>query len=246
MRILMIGRRGALGRCHMMAGEGSGDNGGEGGQGGGTPPAEEKPAGTEGGAPPANDEGAEKPFLGEEGAKNGKEGTEEGKQETPKPVEEAEYVAALVKDEALLGDDKSVQLDSALFKAVVPTLQKYGVSPEAANALANNLAKAQIEQAREASKARIEYFERMKQESMRTYTQKDFEQINKGIDKWFKPDGVMNRVIRNSELGADPEFLALMHHLGEAVKVDGIAGAGAGGGGSAGDANGIEGLSKIW
>ena len=161
-------------------------------------------------------------------------------------IEESEYLSALVKDEALLGDDKSVQLDGELFKSVVPILQKHGIAPAAANEMANALAKAQIEQAKTAMQARMDYFEKMKQESLRTYTQRGFEKINAGIDKWFKPGGTMNQVIRNSELGADPEFLALMHHLGEMAAEDDGAGADAGGGADAGDPNSISGLASIW
>ena len=125
-------------------------------------------------------------------------------------------------------------------------MQKYGVSPEAANALANALAKAQVDDAKARMKSRLDYFEKMKQESMRTYQPGDFETINAGIDRWFKPGGILNSVIRNSELGADPEFLALMHHLGKAAKEDGAPGVTAGSGDGGGDPNGINGLSKIW
>ena len=170
----------------------------------------------------------------------------DGAGEPPKPVEEAEYIAALVKDEALLGDDKNIQLDGDLFKSVVPIFQKHGISAAAANEMANVLAKAQIEQVRAQTQARMDYFEKMKQESLRTYTPRGFERINAGIDKWFKPGGTMNNTIRNSELGADPEFLALMHHLGEAAMEDNGAGADAGGGYDAGDPNSIAGLSSMW
>lgn len=146
----------------------------------------------------------------------------------------------------MLGNDGAVELDSALLKACVPALQKYGVSPEAANALANAFAKAQLDQSRQALQARMDYFEQMKQESLRKYTQGDFQTINAGIDKWFKPGGIMNQVIRNSELGADPEFLALMHHLGKAAKQDDGAGASGGGGGAGIDPNTTQGLADLW
>ena len=146
----------------------------------------------------------------------------------------------------MLGDDKRITLDADLYKACVPVMQKYGVSPEAANALANALAKAQIDDAKARMQARIDYFEKMKQESLRTYTPADFETINAGIDRWFKPGGIMNAVIRNSELGADPEFLALMHHLGKSAKEDGAAGAAGGGGGAGIDPDTAQGLSDLW
>ena len=173
-----------------------------------------------------------KPFLGDP--------------KPPTPPSEEEYTKALVKDEALLGDDKRITLDADLYKACVPVMQKYGVTPEAANALANALAKAQVDDAKARMQQRIDYFEKMKAESLRTYTPTDFEAINAGIDRWFKPGGVMNSVIRNSELGADPEFLALMHHLGKAAKEDGGAGAAGGSGGAGVDPNTTQGLSDLW
>ena len=165
---------------------------------------------------------------------------------TPDPLSDEAYDKALVKDTALLGEDKNLVIDHDLAKSVMPTARELGVSPEAFNRLANAMAKAQVDKAREELRGRIEYFEKMKQQSLRTYTQRDFEQINAGIDRWFKPGGIMNSVIRNSELGADPEFLALMHHLGAASRTDSGAGAANGGGGSGANPNGIDGLAKMW
>lgn len=202
---------------------------------GSTPPPDgNKP--TDGGNTPPPDGGDPKPFLGE--SKPG--GT------PPAQATDDDYAKALQKDTALLGDDQRIQLDADLYKACVPVMRKYGVSPEAANALANALAKAQVDDAKARMQQRIDYFEKMKQESMRTYTPADFETINAGIDRWFKPGGVMNNVIRNSELGADPEFLALMHHLGKAVAQDDGAGAAGGGGGPSVDPNSEQGLSDLW
>lgn len=249
MRRLLTGR---LGRHYCIvddAGGGAGGGGGGGKDGDGAPSPDGDGAGGKDGAGAPNPDGGgagdPKPFLGDppkDGA-GGKDGDGAG---DPKPVEESEYLSALVKDEALLGDDKDVQLDGELFKSVVPILQKHGIAPAAANEMANALAKAQIEQAKAAMQSRLDYFEKMKQESLRTYTQRGFEKINAGIDKWFKPGGTMNQVIRNSELGADPEFLALMHHLGEAAMEDDGAGADSGGGADAGDPNSISGLASIW
>ena len=197
----------------------------------GTPPTNGETPPANAGTPPAN-ETDPKPFLGEP--------------KPPAPPSEEDYAKALVKDEALLGDDKRITLDADLYKACVPVMQKYGVTPEAANALANALAKAQIDDAKARMQARIDYFEKMKQESLRTYTPADFETINAGIDRWFKPGGIMNNVIRNSELGADPEFLALMHYLGKSAKEDGAAGAAGGGGGAGIDPDTAQGLSDLW
>lgn len=193
-----------------------------------------------GDAPAPAPDGADKPFLGD-GAKNADADAK------PTPASEEDYTKAMVKDEAIFGDNKALQFDSVLVKAMIPKAQELGVSPENMGKLANALAKAQIDEAREKLKDRIDYFNKMKNESLQKYSPKDFEQINSGIDHWFKPGGVMNNVIRNSELGADPEFLALMHHLGAAAKMDGLAGAASsGGGGGSTNPNGIDGLAKMW
>jgi len=230
-------------------------DGGDGGGGAPTPadpppanpPSDPPPAGTE---PPKDGEGGPRPFLGDQKPADGdarKEGEQTPKDgEPPKAPDEAAYLSALKKDTALLGDNAELQLDQDLYKAVLPVAQKYNVPPEALNDLANALAKAQIDEARTRLQDRVDYFNKMKQQSLQTYTPRDFEQINAGIDKWFKPGGVMNSVIRNSELGADPEFLALMHHLGAASATDNNAGAGAGGGGVSVDPNTTQGMSGIW
>jgi len=260
-----------IGRHHCVmqeAGEGGGAAGGEGGaQGGEGGEGGEGAAGramsgaaqggaegegsAQGGEAEGGGESAQggqtKPFLGGEKPKGDGEGGEKPKGDGGQaPATEEEYLKALVKDEKLLGTEKELQLSQELLKAVVPEAQKLGVTPTQLNSLANALAKAQVDEARTQMRGRIDYFEKMKAESLRKYTEQDFGTINAGIDKWFKPGGVMNNVIRNSELGADPEFLALMHHLGRAAKEDGVSGAGAGGGGSSVDPNSTEGLSKLW
>lgn len=213
-----------------------------------------KPAGTP--ADGAADGDGAKPYLGEPkpagGADGGKGGKPDGEGKDGEggkgaPATDEDYMKALAKDETLLGDDKRLTLDADLYRAVLPVMKKHGVTPAAANELANALARAQIDDARARMQERLDYFEKMKQESLRTYTPRDFEIINAGIDRWFKPGGVMNHVIRNSELGADPEFLALMRHLGEAAAEDGAAGAaeGAGAGGGT-DGNSIQGMAAMW
>ena len=202
------------------------------------------------GEPGAGGGGDPKPFLGDPKPGDPPPAGGDPKPDDPPPPQpktEEDYVKALVKDESLLGSEKEVTLDGELLKAVVPVLQKHNIAPEAANALANALAKAQVDQAKAAMKARLDYFQKMKEEATRIYQPRDFERINAGIDKYFKPGGVMNNVIRNSELGADPEFLALMHELGEAALEDKGGGGGSGGGsGGVNDPSGIAGMSKLW
>ena len=215
----------------------NGGTGGEGGQGG-------TDGGTGGGT---GGTGGDKPFLGNKPPenKNGNEPPKDGN-EPPKPPDEKAYLDAIKKDEQLFGKDDNLVFDQGLIKAVIPVCQKHGVSTEAANAIANAFAKAQLDGARAAYRERCDRFAKMNGEARAKYGDADFEQINAGIDKWFKPGGIMNNVIRNSELGADPEFLALMHELGKAAKEDKGAGAAAGGGDGTGDPNGISGLSKLW
>lgn len=206
----------------------------------------DNPATTQDGTQPTD--GGDKPFLGgkKEEPKNpdGSEPPKDGDQ--PAAPDEKAYLDAIVKDEAVFGKDDNLVFDQNLIKAVIPACQKYGVSTEAANAIANAFAKAQLDGARAAYKERCDYFAKMNGEAKKKYTDADFEIINAGIDRYFKPGGIMNKVIRNSELGADPEFLALMHELGAAAKEDTGKGAAAGGGSGGGDPNGIRGLSKLW
>ena len=215
----------------------NGGTGGEGGQGG-------TDGGTGGGT---GGTGGDKPFLGNKPPenKNGNEPPKDGNEPAKAPDEKA-YLDAIKKDEAIFGTDNDLVFDQGLIKAVIPVCQKHGVSTEAANAIANAFAKAQLDGARAAYRERCDRFAKMNGEARAKYGDADFEQINAGIDKWFKPGGIMNNVIRNSELGADPEFLALMHELGKAAKEDAGKGAAAGGGDGTGDPNGINGLSKLW
>ncbi len=92
----------------------------------------------------------------------------------------------------------------------------------------------------------VQTFQERRDEAAQKYTANDFARISAGIDKWFKPGGVMNDVIRNTELAADPEWLARMRRLGAEVAQDGAAGAGAGSGGSGGSANTFAGISGLW
>lgn len=218
--------------------------------GGDTAPTNAEPAATE---PKTDDKTAtadDKPFLGDPKPKADEPATDDKPNAADEPKNEPpsddDYMKAFVKDEKLLGNEKEIKLDSELAKAVLPTAKECGLSPENYAKLANALAAAQIQQAKDAMKNRVEYFQKMKQESLRTYTPRDFEAINAGIDKYFKPGGTMNYVIRNSELGADPEFLALMKTLGEHCREDGATGTTAAGGSKAYDPNDISGLAKQW
>lgn len=204
----------------------------------------------------ATDTADDKPFLGDPKQKADESAKDEPSTDTAdnqkadeqktEPPSDEDYMKAFVKDEKLLGNEKEIKLDSELAKAVLPTAKECGLSPENYAKLANALAAAQVQQAKDAMKNRVEYFQKMKQESLRTYTPRDFEAINAGIDKYFKPGGTMNYVIRNSELGADPEFLALMKTLGEHCREDNATGTTTAGSSKSYDPNDISGLAKQW
>lgn len=205
--------------------------------------------GADGAATPP--QGGDKPFLGDppqdaQGADGkGADGAKKDGDADGGPSED-DYLKAVVKDEKVLGRDDGLVFDQRLVKAVIPACQRHGIPPEAAKDLANAFAKAQLEGAREMMKERCDRFAKMNGEARAKYSDADFGQINKGIDACFRPGGVMNFVVRNSELGSDPEFLALMHRLGAERREDTGKGAAAAGGDGGGDPNGIGGISKLW
>ncbi len=208
-------------------------------------PAPAAPAATDP-AKPAED--GDKPFLGNPPADPAKPGdpAKTADQEKPGAPDEKAYLDAVKKNEEVFGKNDALEFDQRLVKSVIPVCQKHGISPEAANELANAFAKAQLDGARESLKERAARFQKMNGEARAKYSDQDFEQINRGIDKWFRPGGVMNAVVRNSELGSDPEFLALMHRLGAAEREDAGKGAAAGGDGSAGQEAGFAGIAAAW
>lgn len=218
----------------------------------GTPPADGNPAPTGGqGEPPKTPAeaatGEPKPFLGTQPEKptEGAEAPKEGEQPPTAPDEKA-YLDAVKANKDVLGKDNDLEFDQALVKSVIPVCQKHNISVEAANEMANAFAKAQLDAAKTALQERCDRFQKMNTEARAKYNDKDFEQINRGIDKFFKPGGAMNFTIRNSELGADPEFLALMHHLGAAERIDTVEGAASGSGSPGGDGSSFSGISKLW
>lgn len=202
----------------------------------------------------------DKPFLGNQPTKkegqqadnNKSEGDGQGKkkggegEDKPQPPEEKAYLDGVKADENVFGKDNGFAFDEKLVKSVIPVCQKHGISVEVANEMANAFAKAQMDGAKAAMKERSDRFQKMNAEARAKFTDKDFETINKGIDKVFKPGGAMNFTVRNSELGSDLEFLALMLEVGSAEADDHGEGAAAGGGDGGGDPNGSQGMSKIW
>ena len=130
------------------------------------------------------------------------------------------------------GDEKT-ELSPELVKGMLPALKAAGVKPEQAATLANALAREQMkaEQARVAE--RIANCKAMNAEAMKLYPDKaDWDLIGAGVGKFFKPGGAMHFTITHSELGSDPEFLALMRYVGERVRADAAQGAATAGGGA--------------
>ncbi len=175
-----------------------------------------------------------------------KKGGEAAEKDEKKDVTEADYEKAFVKDEELLGNDEEIVLDKDLAKAVMPTAKELGVSPEAFAKLANALAKAQLDSKNDLTRSRVEYFKEMKQAAMKKYTPKDFERIEAGLKANAKAGGQLDYLLRNSELGADPEMLAILHKLGGMAQEDHATGAASGGGRGGYDPNSISGLASQW
>lgn len=248
---LMIGKR-------LMAEEPGAS--GEGKGGGGEPSATDTDAHSN--APTENgshsDDSGDKPFLGgdatecadkpdtHDGEKPSDDGAKDGEGIDIKSLTDDDYVKAISKDTSLLGDDNAVNFHEPYIKGMAQVFREEGVSPKSANKIANAFAKMQIDEAKESLAKRREYFEKMNQVAMRTYSQSDWRKINAAIDANFKKDGAMNYTIRNSELGADPEFLAFLLKVGATNVTDTVAGATDGVGGSSGDPNTYNGISKMW
>ena len=158
-------------------------------------------------------------------------------------VNEEDYATKITLDETIA---KDVEVDVGAMKAVAPILKEAGVSVETAGKLVNALARYQVEQFKARNAERYADNKRMHDAAIQKYSKVDFEQINAGIDAAFAPGGVMNYVIRNSEIGNDPEFLALMLWYGQHKPTNTQPAGGGGGGGTTGQAAGFNGIAKAW
>ena len=158
-------------------------------------------------------------------------------------VNEEDYATKITLDETIA---KDVEVDVGAMKAVAPILKEAGVSVETAGKLVNALARYQVEQFKARNAERYADNKRMHDAAIQKYSKVDFEQINAGIDAAFARDGVMNYIIRNSEIGNDPEFLALMLWYGQHKPTNTQPAGGGGGGGTTGQAAGFNGIAKAW
>jgi hypothetical protein len=170
-------------------------------------------------------------------------GSEAQTQTQTTEVNEEDYATKITLDETIA---KDVEVDAGAMKAVAPILKEAGVSVETAGKLVNALARYQVEQFKARNAERYADNKRMHDAAIQKYSKVDFEQINAGIDAAFARDGVMNYVIRNSEIGNDPEFLALMLWYGQHKPTNTQPAGGGGGGGTTGQAAGFNGIAKAW
>ena len=187
--------------------------------------------------------------LGESSNPNeSQEGVEKNGQaqtaETPAAPAEVNYADEVKIDPTVAGGN--IEVDKDAVNVVAPFLKEWNVPLEQANKLVNAFAKFQIDKFRERNQERFNDNKRMHDEALRTYSKQDFIAINSAIDSYFKPDGVMNYVIRHSELGNDPEFLALMKDLGTRLPANAQPAAGAGTAGTTGQAAGYNGIASAW
>ena len=185
---------------------------------------------------------APRPADGAQGAP-GAEGAQPALQPAPEPKPE-DYAAGVKLEDGVAA--AGIDVDRAAMDAVAPVLMKHGVSVEAASELVNALARYQVEQFKARNAERFADNKRMHDAALAKYSKVDFEDINAGIDSAFRPDGVMNYIVRNSEIGNDPEFLELMRWVGRTRPTNGSVGATAGGQGTVGQSAGFSGISKAW
>lgn len=166
-----------------------------------------------------------------------------GESGQPAEINEEDYATKITLDETIA---KDVEVDPGAMKTLAPLLKKANISVETAGELVNALAKYQVEQFKARQAERFADNKRMHDAALQKYSKVDFEQINAGIDAAFKRDGVMNFVIRNSEIGNDPEFLELMLWYGQRKPTDTQPAGSGGGGGTTGQSAGFSGISKAW
>ena len=180
---------------------------------------------------------------GQPAAQPAPDGTQTPGQQAPQ-VKPEDYAAGVKLEDGVAA--AGIDVDRAAMDAVAPVLLKHGVSVEAASELVNALAKYQVEQFKARNAERFADNKRMHDAALAKYSKADFDDINAGIDAWFNPEGVMNYVVRNSEIGNDPEFLELMRWCGRHRPTNGSVGAAAGGQGTVGQSAGFKGISSAW
>lgn len=151
----------------------------------------------------------------------------------PKEFTDDDFEKGIVTSEAVkkAAGVEGMELSSEIIKGMLPTIRKVGLNPEQANELANELAMQQIAVAKSQAEARAADIKQMNEEAMKIYPDKQsWDAIGDGFKFAFKPGSTMYNTVLGSELGSDPEFLALMKWVGERVAKDRLAGAPGSGG----------------
>ena len=150
-----------------------------------------------------------------------------------KAYSDEDFTKAIVASDAVkkAAGDEEIQLSPELVKGMLPAIRKANLTPEQANELANELAAQQIAAAKAHYDARVADVKQMDAEAMKLFPDKQsWDSIGAGIKHFFKPGGTMFETISHSELGVDPEFLALMKWAGERVAKDSLGSAPGSGG----------------
>lgn len=222
------------------AGGGAGEGGGAGNGGGEGGGAGNGGTGGEGGAGGQGGEGGIQSAIAQKTGGQGGEGGTGGENQPPaidaetSKISDEDYTKAMVADDETkkLAQDENVELAQDLVKGMLPHLKAAGVKPEQAAQLANSLAREQMKAEKARIEERVANCKKLNDEALRLYpAEADWKLIGAGVEKFFKKGGVMHYTITHSELGSDPEFLALMKFVGERVQKDGTQGAASGTGG---------------
>ena len=150
-----------------------------------------------------------------------------------KDIADDDYLQAIKADADTLkavGNDK-MELSGDLIKGMLPAFKAAGVKPEQASFLANALAREQIKAERARVEARQTACKQLHAEAMKAFpSEADWKLITAGFNKSFKPGSPMHYTITHSELGSDPEFLAVMKEIGARALKDTAQGAAQGAG----------------
>ena len=162
--------------------------------------------------------------------------------QTPE-INEDDYATKVTIDSEIA---KDVEVDPGAMKAVAPILKEAGITVEVAGKLVNALARYQVEQFKARNAERFADNKRMHDAAIQKYSKADFAQINAGIDAAFARDGVMNYIVRNSEIGNDPEFLELMKWYGAHHPTNTQPSGTGTGGGTTGQPAGFAGIADSW
>ena len=209
-------------------------------------------AGAAGGA--ASDKGAADASKGAEGGKAAADGGEKthlqsdgGAAETPEAKAEREVSEKATADKSAadkaagspapdyakdLKRPDGIPWDEGAFAAVVPVLAQHKVSKEAAQALVDAFAGAQVKAQAEFAAGVVKAKQQAFEECKRTFRAEDFADARRAIDRGCKDENLRNFFL--SELGNHPAFISMMAQFGRAIRDDatpGAAGAAAGGDG---------------